>query len=56
MHPKYRGQSSTEAELELITTQHGQIVWQLINLKAQALPLQKYMFSDSALINVQPLD
>jgi hypothetical protein len=60
MHPKYRGQSLTEAELntgmELASTQYGQIVWHLINLKAQASPFQKYMFSDSVLTNVQPLD
>jgi hypothetical protein len=37
-------------------TQYVQIVWHLINLKAQASPFQKYMLSDKVLTNVQPLD
>jgi hypothetical protein len=60
VHPKYRGQYFTAAELntkmELASTQYGQIVWHLINLKAQASPFQKYIFSDSVLTYVQPLD
>jgi hypothetical protein len=57
---KIQIQSLTEAEfntiMELASTQYGQIVRHLINLKVQASPLQKYTFSDSALINVQSLD
>jgi hypothetical protein len=37
-------------------TQYGQIVWYLINHKAQASPFQKYMLSDKVWTNVQPLD
>jgi uncharacterized lipoprotein YmbA len=60
MLPNYRGQSLTEAQfnigMELASTQYGQIIWHLINLKAQASPFQKYMFSNSVLTNFQPFD
>lgn len=60
MHPRHRGQSLTDAELdiamELATTQHEQIVPDMINLKAQASPFMKYMFADSVLKAVQPVE
>lgn len=60
MHPRYRGQTLTdeehEAAMELASTHHNMIVPNLINLKAQASPFLTYMFADTVIQSVQPVD
>ena len=60
MHPRCRGQTSTDEEhevaMELASTHHNMIVPNLINLKAQASPFLTYMFADTVIQSVQPVD
>ena len=42
--------------MELAATQHEEIVPDLINLKAQSSPFLKYMFADSVITGVKPVD
>ena len=60
MHPRYRGQSLTDAEveiaMELVSTQHELILPDLVKFRAQASPFMTYMFADNVTEGVQPVD
>lgn len=59
LHPVYQGEHLTASELneamKWASTKYPNVIQDVINFRAHALPFQEYMFSESTIKNVKPV-
>lgn len=60
IHPRYRGKSLTQSEydtaMECASTQYSEMFPDLITFRTEASPFQSFMFKDTVVQTVAPLD